>query len=215
MQEERYWKLILKQTKGLPVAQSTLERTRRVALVDQHAPKTIKEALLQLQAAKHQRKCRQQRHKQLRENYLESLASSLVLKKSPHINDPKYASRLEMRMKEAVNCILKKERRRQMYRAIGNCLKPVGDNIGGIARVDVPAPASGIDPTLTDPKTWAGPWQSVTDPEEIAFHISKANQKQYNQAEDTPFGSGPLAKAIGDLLSSKVAKDILEGAFTP
>jgi hypothetical protein len=38
-------------------------------------------------------------------------------------------------------------------------------------RVDIPAPPPEVDPDSIDPKTWNGPWRSVTDPEDIGFYI--------------------------------------------
>lgn len=60
--------------------------------------------------------------------------------------------------------------------------------------MDIPDP-SAKEPGLgspTDPKSWKGPWLSITDPEEIARVVCSIYTKQYNQAFNTPFGSGPL-----------------------
>jgi hypothetical protein len=48
-----------------------------------------------------------------------------------------------------------------------------------------------------DPAQWTGPWKTITNPTDIAKVVSQVNQRQYHQAHDTPFGSGPLAEAIG------------------
>jgi hypothetical protein len=62
----------------------------------------------------------------------------------------------------------------------------------GLARVDVPV--SNTRPFLQgpDPKTWDGPWTSITTPEDIAAHIGSANTHQHNQAKSTPFASAHL-----------------------
>jgi hypothetical protein len=61
--------------------------------------------------------------------------------------------------------------------------------------------------------SWSGPWVSVTDPEDIGKFICTINQKQYNQANDTPFTSGYLAKNIGLNLEGPAVKRILDGTF--
>jgi hypothetical protein len=100
-----------------------------------------------------------------------------------------------------------------MFRSIGVALDPSGGNKGGIARIDVPSPPPGVDPTTIDPKTWKGPWRAVTDPEEIGYYVCQINVKQCNQAEFTPFASGYLADLLGDVLTSPEASALLEGTL--
>ena len=96
-----------------------------------------------------------------------------------------------------------------MYRTIGRCLCPGTINTGGISRVDIPYSHESATEEI-DPKTWTGPWRAITDPEQIGFYICQANIKQYNQAENTPFGSGYIAEVLQDVLTSDTADALLE-----
>ncbi len=98
-----------------------------------------------------------------------------------------------------------------MYKKIGFTLAP--NLTQGITQVDIPDP-NAKGPGLgspADPKTWKGPWISVTNPEGIARHICASNKAQYNQAVGTPFGSCPLAMLIGHSGDTPVAKTLLQG----
>jgi len=75
---------------------------------------------------------------------------------TPRLEHPKYEQQLQRRIKEATKRLIKKERRRAMYRAIGCCLTPTTTNSGGISRVDIPHVAENKGETV-DPKTWKGP----------------------------------------------------------
>jgi hypothetical protein len=132
---------------------------------------------------------------------LEKLAVAIVLHKSPQLEDPDKEVQLRQQTHEAVHQIIKKERKQAMYHAIGAHLKPVGDYSTGIMRI-VPVPPSGIDSATIDPKTWKGPWRSVTNPEEIGFYICQINRRQYNQVEKTHFGSGALANELYTVVTS-------------
>jgi hypothetical protein len=214
VQKERFWKLKLKVSKGVPVADSTIARTKIAAGLDGVPHRvTIATIVQELREGKKLRKSLQEKHIQLRENYLERLAKSLVLKVSPQLDDPKNEERLRLRTKEAVHRIIKKERKQAMFRSIGVTLDPSGGNKGGIARIDVPSPPPGVDPTTIDPKTWNGPWRAVTDPEEIGYYVCQTNVKQYNQAELTPFASGYIADLLGDVLTSPDASALLTGTL--
>jgi hypothetical protein len=57
-----------------------------------------------------------------------------------------------------------------MYRIIGRCLQHNSKNLGGLARVDIPASDGNPYPDGPDPKSWTGTWTTVTLPEEIARH---------------------------------------------
>jgi hypothetical protein len=58
-----------------------------------------------------------------------------------------------------------------------------------------------------------GAWKSVTDPSLITLHVNAANIRQYNQAEETPFGSGPLADVLGSLADTSTARSLIQGEF--
>lgn len=213
---KRYWKLMLKRARGLPVATSTLERQWQ-ASKESPPPQqiTLQDIIGKLRLAKESWKENQKRHYSLRESYLEQLATAIVLSKSPQLEDPSYSQKLEARTKQAIKRILKNEWRQRMYRQIGACLNPTSENAGGISRVDIPAPSDDTPVESIDVTQWRGPWRSITDPTEISFHICNVNKKQYNQAQDTPFASGPFAVSLGNVLKSTVANEILQGAFTP
>lgn len=62
-----------------------------------------------------------------------------------------------------------------------------------------------------DPKSWKGPWKTITKPEEITQLVTALNAQQYHQAHATPFGSGPLADTIGRTGHTPEARALLSG----
>jgi hypothetical protein len=66
-----------------------------------------------------------------------------------------------------------------------------------------------------DPKSWTGPWKTITNPEDIAKVIIEMNRKQYHQAHGTPFGSGILANMVGHAGDSPITETLLAGEMHP
>jgi hypothetical protein len=100
--------------------------------------------------------------------------------------DPKNEERCEKHIAKEVKRLIRLEYKRYLYRLIGNTPAEKRDNGYGLSRVDVPAPLL-QNPTLpVDPKTWKGPWVSVTDPTEIAEFVCAINKKQYTKHTTPP-----------------------------
>jgi hypothetical protein len=210
---ERYWRLMLRRSQGRQVSNELLQRTRLRADIPptQHLY-TLPEIISCLAAARQSRKSLQNDHHTLRQNYLEKLAAALVIKRAPYLEEnPQYNDRLTKRTAKEVKRLIRLERKRYLYRIIGFTLNATTVNSTGLTHIDVPAAS---DSSLTiDPKTWKGPWRSVTDPEEIVHYICRMNTAQYHQAVTTPFGSGYLADTIGFNIDKPGAADILNGTF--
>ena len=84
---------------------------------------------------------------------------------------------------KAVKNLQKREYMRRLYRKLGKLLHPHQSK--GLSRIDVPDERASdtISQTPPDPKTWTGPWKTLTNPRDIAivfkvgsydgaFHIS-------------------------------------------
>jgi hypothetical protein len=216
VQTFRFWKMKLKLQRGLHVSRAVLQKHHTEAALPQDAYDTqyteaaivqaIKDAYQELQA-------NQKKHRELRTSYLESLAEAIVLHQSPNLEASEAAPIRIERTKHHVKQLIHREKRKRMFKKIGTTLHPHSST--GLSRVDIPdSRAQG--PNLgspDDPKTWKGHWISVTHPEEIAKIIASLNVRQYNQAQETPFGSRALADLIGRNGDTPAAKALLEGSL--
>jgi len=65
-----------------------------------------------------------------------------------------------------------------------------------------------------NPKTWTGPWITITHPQEIAKVIKEVNKAQYHQAHQTPFGLGEVANPVGRARDTPFADALIQGTIT-
>jgi hypothetical protein len=214
----RFWRLKLKLAKGLPVSNYLLESTRTLGRLPAELLNDMEYSAIhrQLQEAIANSKADQKNHKELRDTYLSKLAEALVLNKHPDLAHASQEAKLNKKKAHQIRALRRREHRRRMHMRVNQCLSDSTNNMNGLSRVDVPAgDISSPFPTGTDPKTWEGPWTSITDPALIAQYVCAENSRQYSQALHTPFGSGYLADQIGLSASSPAAENLLQGSFNP
>jgi len=214
---ERFWKSAIKRSRGHFISDELINRARKLANISNLPSSLSLPELIQcLISARQSQKALQKDSHTLRQNYLTSLAEALVLKRAPYLStDPKYDEKLTRCTAKEVKRLVQLEHKRHLYWMIGRQLGDDYANRDGLTRVDVPAPiAASDDLSIVDPKQWKGPWVSITDPQEIAKHVCAVNTKQYNQAQNTPFGYGHLLQQFGMNLEGKAADDPLQGSFS-
>jgi hypothetical protein len=170
---------------------------------------TEQEILRSVQSAWSDLKEFQSRHRELQASHLEQLAEAIVLNQSPHLSFDSVEHIKEERKAKQIKLLIKQENTRRSFHKLGQLLK--GNMNKGLSKIDVlDHHASGCgDPA--DPQRWSGPWRTITNPREIATVVATMNTKQYNQAEITPFGSAPLAQAVGRRGDTNTADRILRG----
>jgi hypothetical protein len=117
----------------------------------------------------------------------------------------------ETNIQKEITQLKLREARRRMFKKIKVTLNP-SSQTSGLARIDIPSCHTDSPfPDGPDPKLWKGPWKSITNPVEIAKHVSAANHRQYGQVNKTPFGSKPLLPIYGYNANTQDADRLLEG----
>jgi hypothetical protein len=168
VQAQRYWHLRLKSFRKGTVSHSRLEHYRIEASIPLENDKSEQHIIDAIKLSSATLKESQRLHKSLRTRHLEALAEAIVLEKSneagSHLTEEQKMERSQAQVKK----LLEREHNRQLYRKLGNLLHP--RNTQGLGKVDVPdrAAVSSSTGDPDDPKTWAGPWISITSPTELA-----------------------------------------------
>jgi hypothetical protein len=199
VQAFRYWQLRYRQVRNLGILLPRLITLQSQAgLSDEEVNVTSVRAILQqLQLASNTLCQHQNRHSELRSTYLEELAEAIVLDRSPNLVHDSLAHVKEDCVASQIQHLLKRENLCRMFRKIKRILKPVAQQ--GLSRIDVLDTSANTaahgDPS--NPKDWKGPWVTITKPTAIAEVVKSINRKQYHQAHVMPFGSGPVAEALG------------------
>jgi hypothetical protein len=83
---------------------------------------------------------------------------------------------------------------------------------GGLGSIDIPNDTvQDPYPVGPDPQTWKRSWKSIADPTVITQHVSATNARQYNQAQESPFGMEPLKSFFGYKGDTTGAEQLIEG----
>jgi hypothetical protein len=211
-----YWQIRLQVTKGNPFnnkKMTILQHELKIESNQLNIP--VINIVQQLRAAKHTLKAYQQNHISLHEEPLRNLAEARVLAQQPYLIHPQSLRTLEKRTSKEIHRIKHKEAQRTMHTRINRALHP-SDWFKGLQSVDVPASITQTPyPEGPDPKTWSGPWRTITDPEEMAAHVCAANIRQYHQAHSSPFCSEPLLSFLGYCADTHGSTDLARGIVPP
>jgi hypothetical protein len=125
---------------------------------------------------------------ELRGNHLQELAEARVIARCQALESPDASDKLARNTERELKRIIYKEKKRQLFRKIGYLLYPDRYR-GGLSSIDIPHHINTEPfPIGPDPQTWKHSWRTISDPDTLTRHISSANQRQYHQAHDTPFG---------------------------
>ncbi len=202
----RFWDLTRKRSIGLKIGDTTLQREALkggINLDEVSSPITYTSIMkYRSQARSTLRECRQN-HIALREIHLTAVATARV--------ESRGSSLTETNIQKEITQLKLREARRRMFKKIKVTLNP-SSQTSGLARIDIPSCHTDSPfPDGPDPKLWKGPWKSITNPVEIAKHVSAANRRQYGQVNETPFGSKPLLPIYGYNADTPDADRLLEG----
>jgi len=112
----RYWRLLLKRSKGLAIKLSTILILKQAAGLSADAD-IVEQPLIiiHLREALHAMRQAQKSHVELRQRYLTGLAEAIVLKRKPHLEGKENAESCYHLTEEQVQRLIKRERSRQMY----------------------------------------------------------------------------------------------------
>jgi hypothetical protein len=215
VQRLRYWQLWLCQVRNQPVSINQLLRYQQEGNISVEDQQLLSEP--DTKNAQHQAylnlKALQKQHQELRDTYLEDLADAIVLDRSPNLADEAMEAIRVERCEKQLKRLISREKLRKMYRKIGCTLNKLGGK--GLSRIDVPDASAATEGSgdPEDPKTWKGPWKSVTNPVDIAKEVCKVSARQYHQAHGTPFGSGPVADLVGRRGDTPSSAALLQGSL--
>jgi hypothetical protein len=95
----RFWHLLLKRSKGLPIADSTITQARISAGLPLHNSLELADQpyiILQLRAALSYMRSQQKSHVKLHEAYLDGLAEALILQKRPWLKEKEQSQTLTL-----------------------------------------------------------------------------------------------------------------------
>jgi len=155
------------------------------------------------------------KHIALRQAYLENLAMSIAEQKHPFLATEGDSEALAGKAAATLQNLIKRGQKRRAFTRISNVLDPNSSTQAGLARIDVPASDARPFPNDPDPKTWEGPWTSITNPDDIVSHVCSATVRQYNQATLTPFVCKPLVNYLGLHGEKPSATALVNGILPP
>jgi len=126
----RYWTLLLKRSKSLPIRPSTILRAKESAhLLIEHDIEDQPLIIHNLQDALQSLRYAQKTHVELREAYLSGLAEAIFLEREPYLAKKENSELLHELTADQVQKLILRERDRNVYRSIKKVLK--GTNLGG------------------------------------------------------------------------------------
>ena len=179
----RYYKLLLRRNRGLPVRDDILQKVKDLAEVTWEVGDD-KDA-----------RCR------LRDTWKSVLEQQkqAEVKRDKHLRDLAEETNCPDKEK-ALKIIKTREASKRQFRRIRTTLGRL--KAGGLAGVDVPI--IGADGEITG-------WRSVTEPEELHELISVRNKKHLNQAAPTPLGHGEGFRLFHGKDRHDTARKVLNG----